>query len=92
MITLYKKGVYLSADEIIAEDQYAGAVDKAQAKKGTISWSILASHNTSDNMDKLKVKFDSLTSHDINLCRHYSDGKSIRDGTISFTLRFDQLP
>lgn len=33
MITLYKKGVYLSADEIIAEDQYAGAVDKAQAKK-----------------------------------------------------------
>lgn len=65
MVTLYKSGIYLSGNEIIAEEQYAGAVDKAQAKKGTISWSILASHNTSDNMDKLKIKFDSLTSHDI---------------------------
>lgn len=65
MVTLYKSGVYLSGNEIIAEEQYAGAVDKKEAKKGTISWSILASHNTSDNMDKLKIKFDSLTSHDI---------------------------
>ncbi|HCH9286515.1 TPA: hydratase [Escherichia coli] len=38
---------------------------KEEAKKGTIAWSILSSHNTSGNMDKLKIKFDSLASHDI---------------------------
>ncbi len=38
---------------------------KEAAKKGTIAYSILEAHNTSDNMDKLKIKFDKLTSHDI---------------------------
>ncbi|MWR46751.1 hydratase [Escherichia coli] len=38
---------------------------KKKKPKGTIAWSILSSHNTSGNMDKLKIKFDSLASHDI---------------------------
>ncbi len=40
-------------------------VSKEEAKKGTIAYGILSSHNTSGNMDKLKVKFDCITSHDI---------------------------
>ncbi|MBR3731163.1 MAG: hydratase, partial [Spirochaetales bacterium] len=41
------------------------AADKVQAKQGTIAYGILKDHNTSDNMDQLKIKFDKLTSHDI---------------------------
>ena len=36
-----------------------------EAKKGTISYRILKAHNTSGNMEKLRVRFDKLTSHDI---------------------------
>ena len=38
---------------------------KAEASKETIAYSILKAHNTADSMDKLKIKFDKLTSHDI---------------------------
>lgn len=66
MIKLYEKGIYLSDNNaIIAEEHYSGAVRKDDAKKGTIAWSILAAHNTSGDMRKLKIKFDALTSHDI---------------------------
>ena len=41
------------------------AADKAAAKQGTIAYGILKDHNTSGNMDQLKIKFDKLTSHDI---------------------------
>ena len=36
-----------------------------EAKKATIAYDILKNHNISDNMDKLRIKFDRLTSHDI---------------------------
>ena len=38
---------------------------KEEAKKQTISYGILESHNTSGDMEKLKIRFDKLTSHDI---------------------------
>lgn len=66
MITLYEKGVYLSDNnEVVAEDSLPGHICKEDAKKGTIAWSILSAHNTSGDMNKLKIKFDSLASHDI---------------------------
>ena len=40
-------------------------VTKEEAKQGTIAYGILKAHNTSDNMEKLKIRFDKLTSHDI---------------------------
>ncbi|MBP5529042.1 MAG: hydratase, partial [Lachnospiraceae bacterium] len=40
-------------------------VEKEEALKNTIAYNILKDHNTSDNMDKLQIKFDKLTSHDI---------------------------
>ena len=66
MIKLSEKGVFLASNnEIIAEEHFTGEIKKEEAKKGTIAWSIHSSHNTSGNMDKLKIKFDSLASHDI---------------------------
>ena len=40
-------------------------ISKAEAAKNTIAYGILESHNTSGNMEKLKIRFDKLTSHDI---------------------------
>lgn len=75
MIKLVEGGVYLvNGTELVQDTAEATAAIKAktgkeitrqEAARGTIAYDILASHNTSGNMDKLKVKFDKLTSHDI---------------------------
>jgi aconitate hydratase len=75
MIQLLETGAYLvNGSELIKDNDEATAaiksktgkdVNKAEAKKGTIAYGILKNHNTSDDMDKLKIKFDKLTSHDI---------------------------
>ncbi len=66
MVKLYNEGVYLlNGTEIVPESEAQPALNKDEAKKGTIAYSILKAHNTSDNMDKLRIKFDALTSHDI---------------------------
>lgn len=75
MINLYDSGVYLvNGTEIVADGADAAAelkaktgkeICKEQAAKGTIAYRILEEHNTSGNMEKLKIKFDKLTSHDI---------------------------
>lgn len=75
MIKLYDNGVYLlNGTEIVEDNNEATALlqgklgsapDKTQAAKGTMAYHILEEHNTSGNMDKLKIKFDKLTSHDI---------------------------
>ncbi len=76
MIKLHEGGAYLlHGTEIVADTQDAAAYmasklgadvpAREEAAKGTIAYGILEAHNTSDNMDKLKIKFDKLTSHDI---------------------------
>ncbi|MBQ9927426.1 MAG: hydratase [Lachnospiraceae bacterium] len=75
MISLLNSGAYLvGGTQLIPDDGQASAavksktgkdITKEEAKKGTIAYGILESHNTSGNMDKLKIKFDKLTSHDI---------------------------
>jgi aconitate hydratase len=72
---LYKSGVYLiDGTELIEDDSDASkqiltkigqAVTSKEAAKGTISYEILSKHNTANDMEKLKIKFDKLTSHDI---------------------------
>ena len=63
---LYDTGVYLqNGQEIIPENQADLPVAKEEAAKNTIASSILKAHNKSDNMEKLQIKFDKLTSHDI---------------------------
>jgi len=75
MLNLSKGGAYLVNGQTVVEDSATAAsevkaltgleVTKEEAKKGTIAYGILSDHNTSGNMDKLKIKFDKLTSHDI---------------------------
>ncbi|MGN0346657.1 MAG: hydratase [Lachnospiraceae bacterium] len=75
MIQLYDGGAYLiNGTELVKDDAEALAAIKAKtgndtekeaAKKNTIAYGILTAHNTSDNDQKLKIKFDKLTSHDI---------------------------
>lgn len=71
MIKLFEKGAYLiNGTDIIEENAdttrlQGKALSKEEAAKNTMAYKILEAHNTSDNMDKLKIKFDKLTSHDI---------------------------
>lgn len=75
MIQLLETGAYLvNGSELIADNAEAIAAIKAKtgkevrkedAAKETIAYRIFKEHNTSDNMDKLRIKFDKLTSHDI---------------------------
>ena len=72
---LYDRGVYLvNGNELVQDGANAieevrkktgAAVTKDQAAENTIAYGILKNHNTSGNMDKLQIKFDKLTSHDI---------------------------
>ena len=75
MIQLTQGGAYLlNGTEIVEDSADAAAqiknktgreVSQNEAAKNTIAYGILEQHNTSGNMDKLKIKFDKLTSHDI---------------------------
>ena len=71
MLKLYDKGVYLlNGTEIVEEKEAVAAktgkdVTPQEAAKNTMAYNILAAHNTSGNMDRLQIKFDKLTSHDI---------------------------
>lgn len=75
MIKLHDGGAYLvNGQTLIPDDGQAAAAIKAEtgmevireeAARNTIAYNILSEHNTSGNMEKLKIKFDKLTSHDI---------------------------
>ncbi len=60
MIKLINKGVYFLNGKLVK----AKAVDQT-AKKGTMAYKILSAHNVSGDDNKLNVKFDEITSHDI---------------------------
>ena len=75
MIELYQGGAYLvNGTELVPDSNEAAAAIKnmtgkeavrEEAARQTIAYGILKEHNTSDNMEKLKIRFDKLTSHDI---------------------------
>ena len=73
MVKLYDGGVYLvNGAEIVPESESEKVkaltgkeANKAEAKKGTMAYSIIKAHNQSDDMEQLRLKFDSMTSHDI---------------------------
>jgi aconitate hydratase len=75
MVTLLDSGAYLvNGTDIVPDNKEAASALKAKtgrdirredARKSTIAYGILKEHNTSGSMDKLKIRFDKLTSHDI---------------------------
>ena len=76
MIKLYDTGAYLVNGTELVEDSGDAklilrnmlgkeTLNREEAAKNTIAYRILKNHNTSGNMEKLKIKFDKLTSHDI---------------------------
>ncbi|MDO4345227.1 MAG: hydratase [Eubacteriales bacterium] len=75
MIKLYDGGAYLVNGAELVEDndrtkealmeKTGRAVSREEAAKNTIAYGILKEHNVSTNMEKLQIKFDKLTSHDI---------------------------
>lgn len=76
MVKLSNSGAYLlngtevvevSADSegLLKSKLGSKYISKEEAAKNTIAYEILEQHNTSGNMEKLQIKFDKLTSHDI---------------------------
>ncbi|HBE09287.1 MAG TPA: hydratase [Lachnospiraceae bacterium] len=74
MVKLYDGGAYLlNGTTLVADDASAEHTLKEQgistlkeeAAKNTMAYGILEAHNTSGNMEGLKIKFDKMTSHDI---------------------------
>ena len=73
MIQLFSEGAYLVDGITLVKESEAGAlkqlvgekVSKEDAAKNTIAYGILRDHNTSGNMEKLQIRFDKLTSHEI---------------------------
>ncbi len=68
MVKLYDSGVYLLGGTRLVPEKEAPAelaAGKAQARKGTIAYGILQSHNHSGSPENLKIRFDAITSHDL---------------------------
>ena len=73
MVNLYNGGAYLINGKMLIEENDIDKlkavtgkdIDKEEAGKGSIAYNILEKHNTSGNMDKLRLKFDAMASHDI---------------------------
>ena len=86
MIQLYKHGAYLlNGTELVEDTPEAAAIlqsklgtvpTKEEAAQNTMAYGILKAHNTSDNMEKLKIKFDRLTSHDITLLELFKTARA----------------
>lgn len=76
MIELYESGAYLVHGTELIKD-HANVAEEIRQKYGielaakeeltqnTIAYEILKAHNTSDDMETLKLKFDTIASHDI---------------------------
>ena len=75
MIRLSEGGAYLITGTQIVEDSIQACgeirsltgrdITKEEAAGQTMAYGILKAHNTSGSMEKLKIRFDKLTSHDI---------------------------
>lgn len=73
MVKLYNGGAYLINGNTLIEENDKDKIkavtgkdiDKEEARKGSIAYNMLKAHNTSGNMDKLRLKFDAMASHDI---------------------------
>jgi len=94
VVKLYEGGAYLiNGKELISENEserlryILGEIpEKKEAKKGTISYSILKAHNVSENMENLQIKFDAIASHDITFVGIIQTAKA--SGMTKFSLPY----
>ena len=71
MLKVYDTGVYLlNGRQIVSSEEEASrlagrSVSREEAARGTIAYGVMQAHNQSGDPDQLRLRFDSLTSHDI---------------------------
>lgn len=65
MVEVIKKGVYLVDGKPVFAEAAPSAQTPDQAREKTMAYKILRAHNVGTDPKKLKIKFDSLISHDI---------------------------
>ena len=73
MIRLSENGAYIVNGKVYEDGadikerlaEVGVSISKEEAKKNTLAYDILKAHNKSEDMEKLKLKFDCLASHDI---------------------------
>ena len=73
MVRLTAKGVYLvDGTQLVTEDEAqrldqmdVTPTEREHAREGTIAHSILAAHTVTDDLEHLRIKFDTMASHDI---------------------------
>lgn len=98
MLKLYDNGIYLVHGETIcscpeeAAQKSGITTTKEEAAKGTMAYGILKAHNQSDDMDQLRLKFDSMTSHDITYVGIIQTARASGMKQFPPALRPDQLP
>ena len=96
MVKLHEGSVYLvhgseivPASESARVEQLTGkAANQEEAKKGTIAYGIMKSHNTAETMDQ--VRCDGIPRY--HLRRHHPDCTCIRYGEVPASIRADLLP
>ena len=87
---LHDTGVYLVHG--VPQTAAPAGVTADEARKGTIAYGILKAHNTSDSMQDLRMKFDSMTSHDITYVGIIQTARASGMKEFPHALRHDQLP
>ena len=74
MVTVHKNGAYyLGNGQWVPDDESAAGRLAAEGiqesretgRERTMAWSILSAHNQSGDTEKLNIRFDQITSHDI---------------------------
>nr|WP_326126475.1 hydratase [uncultured Oscillibacter sp.] len=61
MITLHDTGVFLAEGAL----QSSAPISPEEGRQRTLAWQILQAHSISSDPEKLRIRFDSMVSHDI---------------------------
>ena len=65
MIKIFQQRMKLVGDRLVPYSEGSDRIAGEVGKSGTITYSILSSHNTSDDIENLRLRVDAMASHDI---------------------------
>jgi len=87
MLTVKDSGFFYHNENWLTQQEgTALGLTPEQGKTDTMSYGIMEAHNTSGNMESLKIKFDSMASHDITYVGIIQTARS--SGLIQFPLPY----